>query len=45
VVELTQRTAAGDWYQATNARGISGWVSADLLGIPDEVAQAVPVAP
>jgi SH3-like domain-containing protein len=45
VVELTQRTAAGDWYQVTNPRGISGWVPANLLGIPDEVAQAVPVAP
>jgi SH3-like domain-containing protein len=45
VVELTQRTADGGWYEATNARGISGWVAAELLGIPDEVAQAVPVAP
>jgi hypothetical protein len=44
-VELTQRTADGSWYEATNARGISGWIAGELLGIPDEVAQAVPVAP
>ncbi|GAB4449567.1 MAG: SH3 domain-containing protein [Chloroflexi bacterium OHK40] len=45
VVELLQRTSAGDWYQATNVREITGWVPADLLGIPAEVAAAVPVAP
>jgi len=26
-------------------RDISGWVLATLLGVPDEVAQSVPVAP
>jgi flagellar FliL protein len=45
VVELTQRSADGLWYQATTVRGVSGWVAAELLGIPDEVAQSVPVAP
>lgn len=45
VVVLLQRTAAGDWYQVTNVRTIDGWVQAALLGIPDEVAAAVPVAP
>jgi len=43
VVQLLQRTAAGDWYEITNVREISGWVEARLLGIPDEVAAAVPV--
>lgn len=42
VVELLQRTAAGDWYQVTNVRAISGWVPAKLLGIPAAVANAVP---
>jgi flagellar FliL protein len=45
VVELTQKTADGAWYQVTNVRAISGWVAASLLGIPEEVAQSVPVAP
>lgn len=45
VVELTGRSADGTWYAVTNVREISGWVAAELLGIPDEVAQAVPVAP
>lgn len=45
VVELTQKTADGAWYQVTNVRDISGWVAASLLGIPDDVAQSVPVAP
>lgn len=45
VVELTQRTADGAWYQVNNVRAIAGWVDASLLGIPDEVAQSVPVAP
>lgn len=45
VVELAQRSADGAWYQVTNVRNISGWVLAELLGIPDEVAQSVPVAP
>jgi flagellar FliL protein len=45
VVNLKQKTAAGDWYEVDNVRGKSGWVSADLLGIPADVAAKVPVAP
>jgi flagellar FliL protein len=45
VVQLLQRSAAGDWYQVTNVRDITGWAPAELLGIPEEVAAAVPVAP
>jgi hypothetical protein len=43
IVELTGKTADGAWYQVTNVRGISGWVDVSLLGIPDEVANSVPV--
>ncbi|MBP1467477.1 SH3 domain-containing protein [Candidatus Chloroploca sp. M-50] len=43
VVALTRKTAAGDWYEVTTLRDVSGWVAANLLGIPDEVAAAVPV--
>jgi uncharacterized protein YgiM (DUF1202 family) len=43
VVELLQKTAAGDWYQVRNLRDIVGWVPATLLGIPDDVAAKVPV--
>jgi len=43
VVELTRRTAAGDWYEIVNLRDVPGWVPAELLGIPPEVANAVPV--
>lgn len=45
VVLLLQRTADGAWYQVTNVREISGWAPAELLGIPEDVAAAVPVAP
>lgn len=45
VALLTHKTANGDWYEITNIRDISGWVSADLLGIPADVAAKVPVAP
>ncbi|NTU79909.1 MAG: SH3 domain-containing protein [Chloroflexales bacterium] len=45
VVQLLKRTAAGDWYQVTNMREITGWVPVGLLGIPENVAAAVPVAP
>jgi len=45
VVELKQKSADGAWYEVTNVRDISGWVPATLLGVPDEVAQSVPVAP
>ncbi|MCS6882600.1 MAG: SH3 domain-containing protein [Oscillochloridaceae bacterium] len=43
VVELTRRTAAGDWYAIVNLRDVAGWAPAELLGIPPEVADAVPV--
>lgn len=45
VVELTGRTAAGDWYAVVNVRDVRGWTPAQLLGIPPEVAAAVPVQP
>ncbi len=45
IVELTGRNAAGDWYQIRNVRAIEGWVPANLLGIPPEVAAAVPEVP
>uniref|UniRef100_UPI0013EA4AE2 SH3 domain-containing protein n=1 Tax=Candidatus Chloroploca sp. Khr17 TaxID=2496869 RepID=UPI0013EA4AE2 len=44
VVALTRKTADGAWYEVTTVRDISGWVAANLLGIPDDVAAAVPVA-
>lgn len=44
VVELLERTADGTWYRVLNVRDQEGWVQADLLGIPDDVAQQVPVA-
>jgi flagellar FliL protein len=44
VVELLRKNADGTWYEITNVRGISGWVPAELLGIPPEVAAEVPVA-
>ncbi len=43
VVELARRTAAGDWYAIVNLRDVPGWAPAELLGIPPEVANAVPV--
>ncbi len=45
IVNLKQKTAAGDWYEIETVRGNSGWVPARLLGIPDDVAAKVPVAP
>lgn len=45
VVELLQRTVAGDWYEVLTIRDQQGWVAADLLGIPPEVATAVPTRP
>lgn len=40
-VNLLQKTANGDWYRVETVREVTGWVSADLLGIPPEVATAV----
>ncbi|WP_322488119.1 SH3 domain-containing protein [Chloroflexus sp.] len=45
VVELLARTADGSWYRVLNVRDKEGWVQADLLGIPDDVVQQVPVTP
>jgi hypothetical protein len=45
VVKLKQKKAAGDWYQVENVRGKTGWVPANLLGIPADVAAKVSVAP
>lgn len=45
VVELLQRTAAGDWYEVLTLRDQQGWVAAELLGIPPDVATAVPTRP
>lgn len=42
-VELLRKTPNGEWYQVTNVRDVTGWVSASLLGIPPEVADQVPV--
>lgn len=44
VVELLERTADGSWYRVLNVRDKEGWVPANLLGIPDDVAKQVPVA-
>jgi flagellar FliL protein len=43
VVELLERTADGMWYKVLNVREREGWVQANLLGIPDDVAAQVPV--
>jgi hypothetical protein len=43
-VELLQKTSDGGWYQITNIRGVTGWVSATLLTVADDVKQQVQVA-
>ena len=43
VVELLEKTAAGDWYRVRNLRDITGWVPTSLLGIPEDVAAKVPL--
>ncbi|EFO80453.1 SH3 type 3 domain protein [Oscillochloris trichoides DG-6] len=45
IVNLKQKTADGTWYEIETVRGNSGWVAKGLLGIPDDVAAKVPVAP
>jgi uncharacterized protein YgiM (DUF1202 family) len=42
-VELLEKTTAADWYRVRNVRDVEGWVQANLLGIPPEVAAQVPV--
>lgn len=43
-VQLLQKTANGEWYQITNIRNVTGWVSRTLLTIEPAVANQVPVA-
>jgi flagellar FliL protein len=43
-VKLLAKTVDGGWYQITNIRGVTGWVSVTLLTIDPEVARQVPVA-
>ncbi len=42
-VTLLGKNASGEWFKITNARGVTGWVSATLLTIEDAVAAQVPV--
>jgi uncharacterized protein YgiM (DUF1202 family) len=43
-VQLLAKNADGTWYQITNTRGITGWVSVTLLTIDADLASKVPVA-
>jgi len=43
-VQLLAKTADAGWYQITNIRGVTGWVSVTLLTIDPAVATQVPVA-
>jgi hypothetical protein len=43
-VDLLAKTSDGGWYQITNLRGATGWVSVTLLTIDPDVARQVPVA-
>ncbi|WP_322511305.1 SH3 domain-containing protein [Chloroflexus sp.] len=43
VVELLERTADSSWYRVRNVRDREGWVPANLLGIPDDLVNQVPV--
>jgi flagellar FliL protein len=43
-VQLLAKTADSGWYQITNIRGVTGWVSRTLLTIDPDVAAQVPVA-
>lgn len=42
-VQLLAKTADGRWYQITNIRNVTGWVSVTLLTVDPDVAQQVPV--
>ncbi|MFP4437010.1 MAG: SH3 domain-containing protein [Chloroflexaceae bacterium] len=42
-VDLFGKTSNGEWYEVETVREVRGWVSAALLGIPQEVAADVPV--
>lgn len=41
-VQLLAKTADGKWFKVTNTRGKTGWFSASLLTIDDDVAAQVP---
>jgi restriction system protein len=43
-VQLLAKTADGGWYQITDIRGVTGWVSVTLLKIDPAVAKRTPVA-
>jgi uncharacterized protein YgiM (DUF1202 family) len=43
-VQLLAKTADGGWYQITNIRSVTGWVSVSLLKIDAAVVKQVPVA-
>jgi flagellar FliL protein len=43
-VQLLAKTADGGWYQITNIRNVTGWVSVTLLKIDPAVAKQVPIA-
>jgi len=43
-VQLLAKTADGKWYQITNVRGVTGWVSVTLLTIDPDVGRKVPIA-
>jgi uncharacterized protein YgiM (DUF1202 family) len=43
-VQLLAKTADGKWYQITNIRGVTGWVSVTLLTIDPDVGRRVPIA-
>jgi SH3-like domain-containing protein len=43
-VQLLAKTSDGGWYQITDIRGVTGWVSVTLLTIDPAVAKQVPVA-
>jgi flagellar FliL protein len=42
-VTLLGQNIDGNWYQITNVRGVTGWVSVTLLTITPEVSSQVPV--
>ncbi len=43
IVVLLEKTADSTWYKITDIRDVTGWVRADLLGIPDNVDTQVPL--
>jgi len=43
-VSLLAQNSGGTWYQITNVRGITGWVSVTLLEVSLETRRSVPVS-